>query len=158
MMQPLHNLKGAVLGDGAVVVLRKAPNKDKKHSMWVCKCNFCGKKFVEYGFRLRNGQFHPCECQENKTRSRQAPRKYSKSLSRLLNEDIDPYQMLAGAIIAVAADDYRTALRDENADLQRELEDFFCSDWYRALTDIDGAFLITSLSKDSAGELLEMYI
>lgn len=49
---------------------------------------------------------------------------------------MDPYRALANAIVEQAVKDYREALR-EGDDL-RELEQFFRSQWYRELTDLDG--------------------
>ena len=76
-------------------------------------------------------------------------RKYTVSLLRLLgDEGQDPYQKLANAIVAVAADDYRSALKSKDQHLQESLENFFRSNWYRELTKVDGEFLLDALKKD----------
>ena len=51
----------------------------------------------------------------------------SKSLQRLWLNDyiVDPYINLANAIVSIAADDFRTALEENNIDLQKSLEQFF---------------------------------
>ena len=60
----------------------------------------------------------------------------------------DPYSDLAGAIVAVAADDYRRALKDGDDDEVEELERFFRSDWYEILTDLDQERLICMLREE----------
>lgn len=74
-------------------------------------------------------------------------------------EDIvdENYQMLANAIIIQAVDDYRCALRvlrdfpDMSQAVARckEVEDFFLSDWFSILTEVDGKMLIKRLRKES---------
>lgn len=67
------------------------------------------------------------------------------------------YQALANAIIEQAAKDYRDALKtlrrhpDSKAAMQKamEVEQFFHSPWYAALTDIDPDFLIKRLRKET---------
>ena len=68
----------------------------------------------------------------------------------------DPWQDLANAVIVQAAKDYRTSLRrlrrkpksrtalDEIADL----EEFFRSDWYRILTNVDGELLMRLIKEE----------
>ena len=70
----------------------------------------------------------------------------------------DPYENLANAIVAQAADDYLTALRK----LKRhpgnkaamtdamELEHFFHSGWYGVLTNVDPNYLIRKLREKVA--------
>ena len=70
--------------------------------------------------------------------------------------ELDPYQELANAIVIMAAKDYRHALRIQrrNPDSQAarikidEIERFFRSDWYKALTNIDGEVLIRKLREE----------
>jgi hypothetical protein len=70
---------------------------------------------------------------------------------------IDPYVKLANAIIIQAAKDYRSARKklkknqkNEEAKLMVEdLERFFRSDWYTALTTVGGEYLITELRKEA---------
>ena len=67
-----------------------------------------------------------------------------------------PYQNLANAIILKAVDDYRDALRDlrinpSYSDAQRTLSDverFFRSGWFSALTTIDPEVLIKKLQSE----------
>lgn len=71
---------------------------------------------------------------------------------------MDGCQALANAIVKQAAADYREALRalrrhpDSRAAMQTamEIEDFFHSDWYGVLTDIDPDYLIDRLRKEAA--------
>ena len=78
----------------------------------------------------------------------QAP---SASLVRLRNDDDDPYQNLANAIICVAADDYRTALKQGDKLLMSSLQRFFRSAWCGVLTSIDTEFLMDALNKEHQG-------
>ena len=73
------------------------------------------------------------------------------------NED-DPYENLANAIVALAANDYLTALRKLKrrpgnkaamADAM-ELEHFFRSGWYGVLTNVDPDYLIRKLREKVA--------
>lgn len=69
----------------------------------------------------------------------------------------DPYEKLAGAIILQAVKDYRTARKKlkkypKNKDAKLMIEDcekFFCSDWFAALTSIDGQALLNKLQEES---------
>ena len=77
----------------------------------------------------------------------------SDSLEALFLDADDPYQNLANAIVAVAADDYRTALKEDNPKLKKSLEKFFRSDWYKVLTNVNGESLIGMLQSEHAGNL-----
>lgn len=69
---------------------------------------------------------------------------------------MDPWQSLANAIVISAAKDYRAALRrlrrnpkskmaiSEITDLER----FFRSEWYAALTNVPGELLIQKLKEE----------
>ncbi len=68
----------------------------------------------------------------------------------------DPYENLANAVIAQAAEDYRAALKKIKAhpknkdaiDEALQVERFFRSGWYQRLTNVDGEFLICKLQED----------
>ena len=68
----------------------------------------------------------------------------------------DPYENLANAVIAQAADDYRRLLKRakknpanrEALDEALQIERFFRSGWYQRLTNVDGEFLIRKLQED----------
>lgn len=70
----------------------------------------------------------------------------------------DPYQNLANAIVAQAAQDYLSALkklkknpRNRMAmDEAMQLEKFFHSGWYEILTDVDPDYLIRKLREKVA--------
>jgi len=70
-------------------------------------------------------------------------------------KNMTPYQSLANAIIEQAAKDYRIALRYHfkhpgNTRYQQnvcEIERFFRSDWYTALTDVEGEYLIREIRR-----------
>lgn len=73
--------------------------------------------------------------------------------------DIRNYENLANAIILQAVKDYRVALKclkrnpgDRDAQADRdEIERFFRSKWYQALTDVDGERLIRMLTREVMG-------
>ena len=75
----------------------------------------------------------------------QAP---SVSLTRLRNDEEDPYQNLANAIVCVAADDYRTALKQSDTMLLLSLQRFFRSAWCSVLTGIDTELLMDALNRE----------
>lgn len=68
----------------------------------------------------------------------------------------DPWENLANAIILQAVKDYREARkklkkRPKNEDAKLMISDceaFFRSDWYKALTDLDGEMLIRKLREE----------
>lgn len=68
----------------------------------------------------------------------------------------DPYQDLANAIILMAVEDYRNALKklkkrpchEPSTEMKNEVERFFRSDWYRELTSVDGEILIKKLQAE----------
>lgn len=80
----------------------------------------------------------------------QAP---SFSLARLRNDDGDPYQNLANAIVCVAADDYRTALEKNDQPLLSSLRHFFRSAWCGILTSVDTERLMCALDAEHAARL-----
>lgn len=68
----------------------------------------------------------------------------------------DPYEEIANAIIIQACNDYKkayhrhlnrnTIVTGTDQELT-ELEEFFRSDWYKKLTEIDGEYLMERLRK-----------
>ena len=70
--------------------------------------------------------------------------------------NITIYENLANAIILHAVKDYRMALKSLKANPRNrtaqadkaEIERFFRSQWYSALTSVDGEMLIRSLQKE----------
>ena len=68
----------------------------------------------------------------------------------------DPYENLANAVIAQAAEDYRRILKRvkknpanrEALDEALQIERFFRSGWYQRLTNVDGEFLIRKLQEN----------
>ena len=75
-----------------------------------------------------------------------------------MEENYKAYENLANAIVKQAARDYMTALKRLKKDPYdrkkrkevRELEEFFHSDWYELLTDVDPDYLIRKL-REKAG-------
>lgn len=68
----------------------------------------------------------------------------------------EPYEKLANAIVVQAANDYRVVLRKKkgnprNSEAIRdvnEIERFFRSDWYQALTAVDGEYLMDKIRQE----------
>lgn len=68
----------------------------------------------------------------------------------------DPYENLANAVIAQAAEDYRRLLKRvkknpanrEALDEALQVERFFRFGWYQRLTNVDGEFLIRKLQEN----------
>lgn len=85
-------------------------------------------------------------------------RQTSVSLDRLRKDDANPYQNLANAIVAVAADDYRLAMRESNSQLISSLEKFFHSGWYKMLTNLNPDTLLAHLRQEHSGSLEAIYI
>lgn len=77
----------------------------------------------------------------------------SFSLARLRNDDGDPYQNLANAIVCVAADDYRTALEKNDRLLLSSLQHFFRSAWCGVLTCVDTERLMIALDAEHEAQL-----
>ena len=75
----------------------------------------------------------------------------------IVNKQIgDPYENLANAVIAQAAEDYRRLLKRvkknpanrEALDEALQVERFFRSGWYQRLTNVDGEFPIRKLQEN----------
>lgn len=74
-----------------------------------------------------------------------------------LMDDLEPHVALANAIVMQACKDYRKTYRlhirtyrvgDKPDEKLAELEKFFRSDWYRALTDLDGEYLMKRIREE----------
>ena len=71
---------------------------------------------------------------------------------------MSPYENLANAIIVQAAKDYARVLRrlkkhahDRDAGyIKRDCEEFFRSNWFQILTDLDGELLMTKIQKEAS--------
>ncbi len=76
------------------------------------------------------------------------------------NSFLDPYQLLANAIVLQAVKDYRVAIKGlqkipDSKDYLSEkgsIERFFRSRWFGALTTIDPEYLIAKLRKEVDGK------
>ena len=74
---------------------------------------------------------------------------------------MEPYQALANAIVELAANDYKTALKyhyrhpdkQEYTDKVSHLERFFRSGWYGMLTNLDGEVLMDGIRKIARQEV-----
>lgn len=153
MGRPVTSLVGQRFGN--LTVVHRASNPDNRQTKWVCLCD-CGQTCVAYGLNLKAGRTTSCGCKKGEMYEGQM-RQGSVSLDNLAR-DINPYQNLANAIVAVAADDYRTALKDGNEKLRTNLEWFFHSDWYGMLTNADADAILDALRKEHSGALSTVYI
>lgn len=80
----------------------------------------------------------------------------SKYVPKAEETKMDPWHSLANAIVIQAAKDYRVALRrlrrnpNNKSALSEivDLERFFRSDWYAALTNVPGEALIRKLKEE----------
>ena len=66
----------------------------------------------------------------------------------------DPYENLANALVLQAVKDYRDALKKKPGNQAAmsdamECERFFRSGWYKALTSVDGEYLIQKLREEA---------
>ena len=65
----------------------------------------------------------------------------------------DPYENLANAVILQAVKDWRSAVRklkkrpryDPARQMKEECEQFFLSEWFGELTEVDGGYLLRKL-------------
>ena len=80
----------------------------------------------------------------------------SKYVPKAEGTKMDPWHSLANAIVIQAAKDYRVALRrlrrnpNNKSALSEivDLERFFRSEWYAALTNVPGELLIQKLKEE----------
>lgn len=154
-MSKADDLTGKTFNDGMITVVQRAENKGRK-ARWLCSCQ-CGKEFVAYGYSLRAGLTKSCGCLSNTELGEEKMKRPSASLGRLRDVSEDPYQNLANAIVAVAVDDYRLALQEDDDDLIKSLEKFFYSEWYKLLTNLNPKVLLELLRKENRGNLTAVY-
>ena len=147
---------------GMLHVIKRAEGVSGSHAKWLCQCKNCGKMHVAQGRYLKSGEVQSCGCMKRGKKpgvmSDKELSASSDSLYRLQMDSSDPYQNLANAIVCVAADDYRNALKNDNAKLLESLTDFFYSDWYKKLSRIKPDALIKFLHREHDGNLAVAYI
>ena len=150
------NLIGQTFGN--LTVIRREQNTPDGHPKWMCRCK-CGNTYIAQGRYLKSGATKSCGCISNNTQSGEMAERdmigSSISLYRLKRNKQNPYQSLANAIIAVAADDYRTALNRNDQKLKNSLENFFYSNWYKILTNTNPNpdILVNLLRRECSGNL-----
>lgn len=147
---------------GMLHVIKRAEGTSGSHAKWLCRCMNCGKTHIAQGRYLKSGEVQSCGCMKRGKKpgvmSDKEKSASSDSLYRLHMDGDDPWQNLANAIVCVAADDYRAALKDGNKKLLEDLNEFFYSDWYRMLSKIKPDTLIRFLHKEHDGKLAVAYI
>ena len=66
---------------------------------------------------------------------------------------MEQYQELANGIIVQAVKDWRRAIRRRSTiygrALAEEIEDFFLSEWFSVLTNLDGTWLLKKLREEA---------
>ncbi len=66
--------------------------------------------------------------------------------------ETDGYERLANAIVVQAAKDYRSAIKGKRTKAKtaevKEIEEFFLSDWFTTLTDVDGRVILKKLQEE----------
>jgi len=154
---------------GSLKVIKRVENSSDNQPQWLCECE-CGNTHVAQGRYLKSGKVKSCGCMKRGAQPGEMSEREmwysSDSLSRLqldsdtysLEQGADPYQNLANAIVCVAADDYREALKTGNTGLVNSLTEFFNSDWYKTLTKVKPEKLLSLLNKENAGNLSAVYI
>ena len=147
---------------GNLKVIHRVKNNHNRQPRWLCECK-CGNTYIAEGRYLKSGKTKSCGCIPRGVKRATAMTSreewsFSESRMRLQYDRADPYQNLANAIVCVAADDYRTALKDNNESLQKELEEFFHSAWYKLLTKTDPDRLLELLRREHRGTLSVAYI
>ena len=90
--------------------------------------------------------------QKKKAMTKEEMRAPSRSLQRLMTMTDDSAQMLADAVICVAADDYRLARFKGYRKLQAELEEFFRSAWAAFLSSGDPVFILEQLQQEDPSD------
>jgi len=64
------------------------------------------------------------------------------------SENLSPLQVLANAVIAQAANDYRRAIKSKNKDMIYNCESFFMSDRFSIMTNLNGKYLIDRIRRE----------
>ncbi|WP_338449515.1 LAGLIDADG family homing endonuclease [Niallia oryzisoli] len=75
-MGKLINLKGRIFG--MYTVIDRVFLESSKNTIWLCKCNTCGNKFVKQSRHLLAGKGLTCNCAKDK------PYKYKEQLKKML--------------------------------------------------------------------------
>lgn len=154
MGRPINSLVGQRFG--MLEVIEQAESAENRQTRWLCRCD-CGRTYIAYGLNLKANRTTSCGKCTKEEMDKEQMRQTSASLDRLRKDNADPYQNLANAIVAVAADDYRTALQDGNSQLMSSLERFFHSGWYKTLTRLNPDTLLGALRKEHDGCLTAVY-
>ena len=141
MTRRAENLRGKTFGK--LKVIGRSGTAKNGQPLWLCECE-CGNYIKVAGRYLKDGSKVSCGCDKIVE-----PHNISLSLSRLKMGN-DPVENLAYSIVAVAADDYRKALKDNDEKKIKELEKFFHSEWGESLCSMDTDVLMGMLRKDAA--------
>ena len=114
---------------GNLTVIRRIDSEDER-ILWECKCR-CGNSIVVRGDHLKSGRVRSCGC---------IPR--GKKRAR----------------VAIAVEDYRSALQSKNNELESSVNEFFDSNWFRMLTKVDASVLKSLIRKEQNGEMNKINI
>lgn len=133
---------------GRLKVISRVLDAGGSRARWLCQCK-CGNTYIVRGDLLLSGKVRSCGCAKKPKKKSPTPSHYKSSPSfQRLEMAEEPFQNLANAVVAIAADDYRSALTKNNKKEQKEIEDFFLSDWYKTLTKIHGQTMICCLRRE----------
>lgn len=71
--------------------------------------------------------------------------------NRTISDEANPICELANAIVHSAAIDYRSALKKDDKWAQKDIEEFFFSDWFQLLTNVEATYLVDRLKEEVRG-------
>lgn len=132
---------------GSLVVLKRPIKKPLQSHQNLCRCD-CGRVLIVTTHMLSSGKITDCGCVK---RERKNNDMYPERIKGLDN--------LASAIVTRAIADYKQAvminLKNGSYSQLRELRKFFKSDWFKALTDLDGEVLMKCIEQECVTEFEE---
>ena len=166
-MGAMVDIKGQHFGH---LTALRANGRKSGRVQWLCECDLCGGKTTIDGRRLLYGIVQDCGCVKRDKEKREQEKRLNgfyredesvKKSFMLLNGEApdvvakvgtkvgDPYENLANAIVAVAAEDYKFALKKKDENLKNVLENFFHSEWYKTLCPLDPDFILDNVAKEA---------
>ena len=138
-------------------------DKGRDVAMWLCRCS-CGNMVeltshqLSYNKHISCGHCGDAEC------TLPGEDRFD-GIQYIHNNPVSPYEDLATAIVVLAADDYRQALRGATStdDLTREtsekelkkLKKFFNSEWFKTLSSFPANKLLSMVNDEVAVTSME---